>query len=179
MRRDEIGKAGIAGPDLDHGEEDQERDAGDDFRHHQRLIDEGVDEIEAAIGFGTGRRQRRHGGGDRRDDGGESSNDEGARRGLDDLGIIPGGDVPAPGEALPDGNGWTGIEGIDDQRCDRDIEQDEAEECYGAEAGLPLDGEIADPLFLRIGLSENRTHFSGRCFSHGGPPSGWHSGHRP
>ena len=48
MGGDEIAKAGIAGRHLDRGKEDQERDGGDDLRHHQRRVDHGIDGGEAA-----------------------------------------------------------------------------------------------------------------------------------
>src|SRR5262245_52570975 len=139
MCGNEITKAGVTRPDLDHGEEDQERDAGDDFRHHQWLVDEAIDEIEPAIGLGARGGECRHRCGDGREDGRTARNDERAGRGFDNLRIVPGGNVPAPGETFPYRNGRSGIEGIDDQRGNGYIEQNEAEQGDYAETRLTLD----------------------------------------
>jgi hypothetical protein len=61
MGGNQVAKPGIAGPDLDAREEDQQRDRRHDLRDHQRLVDEGIFHRQAAIGLGPGRRQRRHG----------------------------------------------------------------------------------------------------------------------
>jgi len=50
MRGDQVADAGIAGENLDAREEDQQRYAGDDLGHHQRLVDRGVFEGQARIG---------------------------------------------------------------------------------------------------------------------------------
>ncbi len=145
MRDHEIEQALDTRRHLDHGEEDQERDRGDDLRHHQRLVDHGVDRRQPAEGPRPRGAERRHGRQHRGEEGGLDRQDQRADGRVLHRLVLPGGDVPLERETLPDRDVLAGVEGIDHQRDDGRVEQKEADDRDRREArqGLQVEGPLA------------------------------------
>ena len=109
-------------PDGDEGHEqaDAHQDLGDD----ERRVDQGVvDALEAGLGEamqgqGRGRAQ------DERDDGDQGGDDQGVAGGRPDLGLVQKPLVPDQREALPARAEARGVEGIDDQDDDGQVEEE-------------------------------------------------------
>ncbi|MDT4857904.1 hypothetical protein FQZ97_923470 [compost metagenome] len=141
MCGDQVAKPGIAGDGLQLRDDDEQRNRRDDFRNHQRLVDEGIDEGLTPVAPRPRRRQRRHGG----EDGGQSRRDsrdlEGADRRVDDVAVRQGDLKPVQRKATPGRHRRRAVEGVDHQGDDRQVEQRKAGDCNGREAGLMADGK--------------------------------------
>ena len=139
MRNDQIGVAVVPRRFLDQGEQNQQRDRSNNLRHHERLIDHGIDGGLAAIGAcacGTKRRHRgQHGGDDRGDRRHDNRSD---RRTLNEI-IFPGGNIPAQRQSFPQGDVVARIERIDDQWRQRHVQGKKTGQRQQAESRHPLD----------------------------------------
>lgn len=125
----------VVAPVIDDGEEDEEADAHDDVGHDEGDGDEGAEEAGEgpAVAIEEPCAEGAEEDGEDRDGGGDEEAVEG---GGEEGVVVEDFVVPVGGEALPDDVEAGGVEGINDQESDGEIEEGEHKGGPEAEKGL-------------------------------------------